>query len=50
MVGTTVSGTFLYLIAPLNLVVLDGIVKVSGGCGRAASTTTSWSGSSTTGA
>ena len=28
LVGTTVSGTFLYLIALLNLVVLVGIVKV----------------------
>jgi nickel/cobalt transporter (NiCoT) family protein len=28
MIGTTVSGTFLYLIALLNLVVLVGIVKV----------------------
>jgi high-affinity nickel-transport protein len=28
VVGTTVSGTFLYLIAALNLVILTGIVKV----------------------
>ncbi len=49
IIGTSVSGTFLYLIGLLNLVVLASIVKVAGRCGRANTTTPSSSASSTTG-
>lgn len=46
-VGTTVSGTFLYLIAALNLIALAGIWRVFRGCATATTTRPSWSSAST---
>ena len=47
VIGTGVSGTFLYIIALLNVIILVGIVKVfremrSGQLQRRASWTSSW--------
>ena len=50
IIGTSISGTFLYLIAALNVVVLFSIVKVFREMRREPTTTRSSSGSSTAGA
>ena len=42
VVGTSVSGFFLYLIAGLNIVILVSILESSATCAGASSTTTSW--------
>ena len=34
MLGTSVSGAFLYAIAAINVVILAGILRCSPGCGR----------------
>ncbi len=47
IIGTTVSGTFLYLIALLNLVVLVSIVKVFRQMRQAATATRNWNDSPT---
>lgn len=47
MIGTLISAFFLFVIAAINIVILTGIIKISGPCGVGPTTKPSWNASST---